>query len=109
MTIIIARKILREYNYRSEIGYKYTSHDVHWNIKIVIFYPIFALISGLLSGLLGIGGGLIVGPLLLDLGLHPLVSSATSNFLVLFTASSTSVQFMIMVISLYKFIGNDEL
>ncbi len=33
----------------------------------------YALLSGTLAGLLGIGGGLILGPLLLELGLHPLV------------------------------------
>lgn len=49
-----------------------------------------------MAGLLGIGGGLILGPLLLELGLHPVVSTATSNFLVLFTSSSTSIQFILL-------------
>jgi uncharacterized membrane protein YfcA len=49
-----------------------------------------------MAGLLGIGGGLILGPLLLELGLHPIVSTATSNFLVLFTSSSTSIQFILL-------------
>ena len=47
-----------------------------------------------MAGLLGIGGGLILGPLLLELGIHPIISTATSNFLVLFTSSSTSLQFI---------------
>jgi uncharacterized membrane protein YfcA len=50
------------------------------------------------AGLLGIGGGTILGPLLLELGLHPIVSTSTSNFLVLFTSSSTSIQFILLVI-----------
>jgi len=54
-------------------------------------------LSGILAGLLGIGGGLILGPLLLELGLHPIVSTATTNFLVLFTSSSTSIQFFLLV------------
>jgi uncharacterized membrane protein YfcA len=49
-----------------------------------------------MAGLLGIGGGLILGPLLLELGLHPIVSTATSNFLVLFISSSTSIQFILL-------------
>jgi uncharacterized membrane protein YfcA len=48
-----------------------------------------------MAGMLGIGGGLILGPLLLELGIDPLVSTATSNFMVLFTSSSTSIQFII--------------
>jgi len=51
----------------------------------------------MLAGLLGIGGGTILGPLLLEIGLHPVVSTATSNFLVLFTSSSTSIQFILLV------------
>ena len=60
-------------------------------------YPIYSFISGVMAGLLGIGGGLIIGPLLLELGMHPIVSTATSNFMVLFTSSSTSIQFIIFV------------
>ena len=39
------------------------------------------------AGLLGIGGGMIVGPLMLELGVHPLVSAATSSVMVLFSSS----------------------
>ena len=51
---------------------------------------------GLLAGLLGIGGGLVIGPMLLDMGINPIISATTSNFLVLFTSSSTTVQFLIL-------------
>lgn len=53
-------------------------------------------ISGILSGLLGIGGGLIINPLLLEMGHSPLVASALSAFVVLFTSASTSTQFLIL-------------
>ena len=64
---------MNEYSYRSSIGYPYHRKDVHWTPHLVIVYPIYALISGCMAGLLGIGGGLILGPLLLELGLHPTV------------------------------------
>jgi len=86
---------LKEYKYRLSIGYDYNDYDIKWNSKIFILYPIYAFVSGTMAGLLGIGGGLVLGPLLLELGIHPVVSAATSNFLVLFTSSSTSIQFMI--------------
>lgn len=52
--------------------------------------------SGILSGMLGIGGGLIINPLLLNMGYLPLVASALSAFVVLFTSASTSTQFLIL-------------
>ena len=45
------------------------------------------------AGLLGIGGGMIVSPLLLELGLHPQVAAATSSLMVLFSASSAALSF----------------
>jgi uncharacterized membrane protein YfcA len=87
---------MKEYTYRMNIGYPYNTHDIKWDSSFFIKFPIYALLSGVMAGLLGIGGGLILGPLLLELGLHPVVSTATSNFLVLFTSSSTSIQFIIL-------------
>ena len=53
-------------------------------------------ISGILSGTLGIGGGLVINPLLLQMGYQPSVASALSAFVVLFTSASTSTQFLIL-------------
>jgi uncharacterized membrane protein YfcA len=97
VTYLCARKIRHEYEHRLSIGYPYNSSDIKWETKMFFKFPLYSFVSGLMAGLLGIGGGLILGPLLLELGLHPLVSTATSNFLVLFTSSSTSVQFILLV------------
>lgn len=99
---------MKEYEYRLSINYPYNDSDIKWNTKLLIKFPIYSFISGVMAGLLGIGGGLILGPLLLELGLHPVVSTATSNFLVLFTSSSTSIQFILLVYYIYNPIGNDE-
>jgi uncharacterized membrane protein YfcA len=103
LTYKMSTIILAEYNYRISINYPYNKHDVVWCNKIFIKYPIYSFVSGVMAGMLGIGGGLILGPLLLELGLHPLVSTATSNFLVLFTSSSTSFQFIIFGMMNYDF------
>ena len=97
ITLIAARKIKKEYLYRLSINYPYNETDIKWNNLIFLKFPCYSFISGLMAGLLGIGGGLILGPLLLELGLHPIVSTATSNYLVLFTSSSTSIQFILLV------------
>ncbi len=52
----------------------------------------YASITGLLAGLLGIGGGLVIVPLLLEIGLYPLQVSTTSSFAVLFTSTLNIVQ-----------------
>ena len=45
------------------------------------------------AGLLGIGGGMIVNPLLLEFNIHPQAAAATSTLMVLFSASSAALSF----------------
>ncbi|KAL4438539.1 hypothetical protein ABPG77_000187 [Micractinium sp. CCAP 211/92] len=52
-----------------------------------------ALAGGTVAGMLGIGGGMIVGPLMLELGVQPRVASATASMTVLFSASSAAASF----------------
>lgn len=50
------------------------------------------LVSGILAGLLGIGGGVILVPLLVTLGYAPIQAVATSSLAILITSISGSLQ-----------------
>jgi len=52
-------------------------------------------VTGIAAGTLGIGGGMILGPFMLAMGMDPTLSSSLSGFTVLFTSSSTTSQFII--------------
>merc|ERR1711972_293185 len=56
--------------------------------------PPTALLTGLMGGLVGVGGGLIFSPFFLLMGMEPSVAVATSSTCVLFTSSSTTMQYM---------------
>lgn len=58
--------------------------------------PLAALVTGSLSGLFGIGGGLLLNPVLLQIGIPPQTAAATSSFMVLFCASMSMVQFILL-------------
>merc|ERR1712154_334418 len=62
----------------------------------MIKYPLIAMFAGILGGLLGIGGGMIVSPLLMELGVLPTVAAATSAMAVLITSSSAMLQFLLL-------------
>lgn len=56
---------------------------------------IMSYFTGIAAGTLGIGGGMILGPFMLALGMEPTIATALSGFTVLFTSSSTTSQFII--------------
>merc|ERR1712194_826835 len=43
----------------------------------------------------GIGGGIVKGPLMLHMGVHPSVSSATSACMILFTSFTATTSFVV--------------
>merc|ERR1719251_222919 len=63
--------------------------EVQWSWKGVFAYMTIAFVTGVLAGCLGIGGGLVLSPLLLELGFYPAVASAISGMAVLVTSTSS--------------------
>jgi hypothetical protein len=46
--------------------------DVHWDARATLLYPFLCTGAGILAGLFGVGGGMIKGPLVLEMGLTPM-------------------------------------
>ena len=65
-------------------------------ISSQVLYPLACGVAGLCAGLFGIGGGIIKGPLMLEMGISPQVASATSAFMILFTAASATFQYAML-------------
>ena len=68
--------------------------EIHWDERNTIIYPSFSICAGLTAGLFGIGGGIIKGPLMLALGVHPQVASATSAAMILFTSCTATISYL---------------
>jgi uncharacterized membrane protein YfcA len=45
--------------------------------------------------MLGVGGGIVMAPLMLELNVNPKVTASTSNFLLMFTSSAGSLLFIL--------------
>jgi uncharacterized membrane protein YfcA len=96
MTAGIGYYLVSKYREKVECGYRFHEGDVHYTVRNVVWYPALCVFAGIMASLLGIGGGMIKGPLLLELGVVPAVSGASASFMILFTSSITTVQFIIL-------------
>ena len=52
--------------------------QTHWRVHQLILYCACGIAAGMVGGLLGLGGGFILGPLFLELGVPPQVTFHTS-------------------------------
>ena len=95
--------IEKEYNYRKMINFPYDSKDINWTRNTIMKLCFIGFLAGFIAGTIGIGGGVVLGPILLDLGIHPIVGTVTTNFLVLITSSSTTFQFILFKMLNYEY------
>ena len=68
--------------------------DVHWTNKSTVVYPMICTFAGVCAGMFGVGGGIVKGPLMLEMGVLVEVAAATSATMILFTSLSASVIFI---------------
>uniref|UniRef100_A0A5B7BRJ8 Sulfite exporter TauE/SafE family protein 3-like n=1 Tax=Davidia involucrata TaxID=16924 RepID=A0A5B7BRJ8_DAVIN len=70
--------------------------ETNWKVHQLVLYCSCGILAGIVGGLLGLGGGFILGPLFLELGIPPQVSSATATFAMTFSASMSVVEYYLL-------------
>ncbi|KAF1897716.1 hypothetical protein Lal_00032474 [Lupinus albus] len=70
--------------------------SIEWTPLSIIFCALCGILGGTVGGLLGSGGGFILGPLLLEIGVIPQVASATATFVMMFSSSLSVVEFYLL-------------
>ncbi|BBH07715.1 Sulfite exporter TauE/SafE family protein [Prunus dulcis] len=70
--------------------------SIAWTPIHIAFCALCGILGGTVGGLLGSGGGFILGPLLLEIGVIPQVASATATFVMTFSASLSVVEFYLL-------------
>lgn len=61
-----------------------------------ITFPVIATLAGVLGGTYGIGGGMLISPILLQIGISPQVTAATCSFMVFFSSIMSAVQYLML-------------
>ena len=87
--------LLTDARRKADAGYVYLEDDLRWDKKTTVVYPLISVLAGIFAGMFGIGGGVIKGPLMLAMGIHPAVASATSACMILFTSFTATSTFCV--------------
>eukprot|EP01035_Chromulina_nebulosa_P017923 gene17923-23544_t len=87
-------ELIKKWRLKTKLSYKYVPGDVEWNERNTIVYPCLCFFAGFFAGLFGVGGGIVKGPLMLQMGVHPLVASGTSAVMIMFTSSAATTMFI---------------
>jgi len=96
ITAIAVMKLRKKHADKISLGYNFMEGDVKWNNNTSVVIALLSVIAGAFAGMLGVGGGLVKGPLMLELGILPQVAAATSAFMITFTSSSAVIQYLFM-------------
>ncbi len=88
-------QLVSKWKLKKELRYRYIDGDVEWNPINTIVYPCICFFAGFFAGMFGIGGGVVKGPLMLQMGVHPLVASATVAVMIMFTSVSATAMFIV--------------
>ncbi|XP_020212245.1 sulfite exporter TauE/SafE family protein 4 [Cajanus cajan] len=70
--------------------------SIEWTPLHILFCALCGILGGTVGGLLGSGGGFILGPLLIEIGVIPQVASATATFVMMFSSSLSVVEFYLL-------------
>lgn len=70
-------------------------HSCESTVYDKIRFPFIAFGSGFLGGMMGLGGGIILGPVLLEVGMHSEAVQATTSLFVFLSSSLATTQFAV--------------
>jgi hypothetical protein len=79
---------------KKRLRYKYVEGDVEWDERNTLIYPFLCIFAGFCAGMFGVGGGIVKGPLMLEMGVHPMVASGTVAVMIFMTSISATTSYM---------------
>lgn len=79
--------------YKRALGFQFVAGDIDWSGKTAVLFPLGCILAGVVAGLFGVGGAIIAGPLMLEMGVVPEVASSSSALLVLYSSASATAKF----------------
>ena len=75
ISLYVRSYLVKRYEVKKSCGYQYQEGDIKWDGRATIVYPVICALAGFFAGMFGVGGGIVKGPLMLAMGVHPAVGT----------------------------------
>jgi uncharacterized membrane protein YfcA len=95
----------REQLYKRALDFPKVAGDLEWTHRTVLLFPMACIFAGVVAGLFGVGGAIITGPLMIEMGVLPEVASSSSALLVLYSSAAASAKFALFNMIAYDWSG----
>ncbi|KAJ8571332.1 hypothetical protein ON010_g5500 [Phytophthora cinnamomi] len=87
--------LFKQHCRKVSVNYVFAAGDIHWTKETVVRFPLACAGAGLIAGLFGVGGGIVTGPLMIEMGIVPEVASATTALMVLYSSAAATAKFAV--------------
>lgn len=94
LSLYVMQSNVEETTQKQACKYEFATGDIVWTRSTGVRLCLGTLFAGIVAGLIGIGGGMVIGPFLLDIGVIPQVSSAITATNVLLSSSTLAILVM---------------
>ena len=94
-TVIAVLVVNKEYNEKVECGYTFVDGDFKATPKSLVMMLSIAYFGAFAAAFCGIGPGAIFCPVLVIIGVQPLVATSTGMYVTFFTTFAASIQAII--------------
>ncbi|RLN57688.1 hypothetical protein BBJ29_000388 [Phytophthora kernoviae] len=91
--VVASHYLYRDYQRKAAVNYPYMDGDVRWTRKTVVLFPMGCAFGGIVAGMFGVGGGLITGPVMIELGVVPEVASSTMAWMILYSSAAATAKY----------------
>lgn len=96
LSIYSCSYVIKTYNYRKENNFSFIKNDIKWDKKNITKLSFYSTLTGILSTYLGIGGGMIMSPVLLGFNMDPEVIAGTLSLTTFFSSFISSINYIII-------------
>ena len=101
----IIRYVRSDYEKKRDSGYAFLPGDIIWKKKNIVKFVLISSVTGALSTYMGIGGGMLITPIMMQVGMIPEVVVATSSITTFFSSIISTINYSVAGKLLFGYAG----